>query len=209
MSRMGSVNWRNTERAVSEASEYMAKQARLELEAKRPRTSIRARWRKIGKTWQAVGNRKQKIRKNFVASGALVRSIESAPDGTSIGISALWYAQAIIEGRKPWRGAGFNGDKGIPLSTMKKWTEVRRLRPTDPQTGEFLKNIEIGKRGGRKDNKRIMRFLMNRKIKNFGIEPFDFVGIARETTIAIEGDKIRKAIREDIIENLGTKYNTR
>lgn len=168
----------------------MAKQAKLELQAKRSRTSIRATWKRVGTQWRVVGKRKQKFRGNFVASGKLVRSIRPAARDLSIGISAEWYADAIIEGRKPWRGAGFKGRKGIPVETMKTWTRQKRMRPRDPASNMFIKNTP--------QNRRAQQFLINRKIKHFGTEPFDFVSIAFSSTMAMHEQKIQDAITQDL-----------
>lgn len=179
---MAGVKWDNLNKANEAASDYMASQAKLELQAKRTRTSYRASWRKTGSSWMPTSVRKQRIRKNFEASGTLVRSIQGLRRENVIGISAESYSQYIIEGRKP--------GKGIPLRAIESWARTRRLRPKDPETGEFIRVT--------RNTKKAMTFMMNRKIKHFGIEPFDFVKIARETTISQHRDKITEAIKKDI-----------
>lgn len=182
---METVDWKHTETLVDEASDYFAEQAKLELQAKRPRTSIRAKWAKVGNTWQPTSARRQIIRKNFVASGQLVGSIEPEPSDTTIAISANKTSEYVINGRKKGRYA--------PVNKIDTWAKIRGLRPRDPETGEFIKNTN--------NNKRAMRFLMNRKIKFFGIDPFDFVGIARDTMIYVYEDKLIEALKQDIIDN--------
>lgn len=189
------ADYPNTEKLLVDAAAFYADQAKLELKAKRPRTAIRATWKKIGNTWEPEFVRKQKIRAPFVASGNLVNSIKPIADGLEFGISMAWYGDAIRKGRKPWPGAQFNGDKGIPPTSMKQWAQMKRLRPKDPKTGQFLGNNE--------KTQKAMRFLMNRKIKHFGIEPFDFQKIALATTLSKYRSKINDSIKQDIEGQIG------
>ena len=184
------TDYKNTEKVLKAAADFFASQARLELKATRPRTAIRADWKKVGNGWQVVGVRKQKFRAPYVASGNLVNSIKPISRGLEFGISMDWYGQAIIKGRKPWPNAEFKGDKGIPLATMKSWATMKKMKPKDPATGKFLENSD--------KNKRAMQFMMNRKIKHFGIEPFDFRAIAYQTTMSKYRDKINDAVKQDI-----------
>lgn len=189
------TNYPSTEKLLVKVADFYAAQARLELQAKRPRTAIRASWKKVGTGWQVVGVRKQKYRAPFVASGNLVKSIQPIAKGMEFGIKMDWYGDAIRKGRKPWPDAKFNGDKGIPLTTMKSWAQMKRLRPKDPESGQFLPPND--------KNKRAMQFMINRKIKHFGIEPFDFQSIALKTTLSKYRDDINKAIKQDIEGQLG------
>lgn len=179
---MAGVEWTNMNKALASASEYMAKQAQIELEAKRTRTAYRASWKKTGSSWQPTSVRKQRIRKNFSATGTLVRSIEGLRKDKNLGIRLEKYAQYIVDGRKPGRG--------VPPKAIQEWTRNRRLKPKNPETGEFIRATRA--------NKRAMAFMMNRKIKHFGIEPFDFVKIARETTLDQKQKDINQAIKKDI-----------
>jgi hypothetical protein len=43
---------------------------------------------------------------------------------------------------------------------------------------------------------------MKRKIKNFGIEPFDFIKMTRRATLAKYRDEIAAAVKKDIQNNL-------
>lgn len=195
---MATAKYTRTEKVVKEASEFMAGQAKIELGAKRTRVAIRASWRKTGNRWQPVMVSKQRIRKNFTASGNLVRSIRSTATGTQISLSMDWYAEAIIQGRKPWDKAKFSGRRGIPLDSISRWARVRRLRPKNPATGEFIANTQA--------NRSAALFMMNRKIKYFGIEPFDFMKIAQESTVHKYEKQITAALKLDIIDILGTKF---
>jgi hypothetical protein len=191
------INYTNTEVVMANASIFMSSQSQLELTAKRPRTAIRAQWKKIGDGWKVVSVQKKVFRGNYVASGNLVKSIRPFAKGLEFGITANWYAEAIRAGRKPWANAKFSGGKGIPIDTMKEWTTIKRLRPRDPSSGQFLKNNET--------NKKAMRFMMNRKIKYFGIEPFDFKSIAQKSMMAKFKPQIDAAIKLDQMLYLAEK----
>lgn len=183
---MADAKWDHTNAMLLEASDYMAKQARIELGAKRPRTAIRASWRKSGRNWVPSKVRKKTIRKNFEASGDLVRSVTGLREEGVLGIEFLQYGEYVISGRKK--------GKWVPRDAMRDWIQNRKLRPRDPETGEFVKNT--------KQARRAMAFMMNRKIKYFGIEPFDFAGIARTTTLEQYDSKIQEAISKDIINQI-------
>lgn len=179
-----------TEAIIQEAGNFMAQQVRYELQAKRKRTSIKAKWKKNGSEWQPTSVKKSTINKNFVSSGNILKSVKPIADGLEFGVDFAWYGQAIIEGREPW--GKFKGNKGIPVETMNKWIQQRRLRPRN--NGKFIGNSD--------KNKRAMAFMMNRKIKHFGIEPFNFVKMPRQVTIDRFLPKIKDAIKQDIQNSL-------
>ena len=186
------TKYKLTEEVVKEAANYMAKAAQLTLQAKHTRTAIRANWKKVGDGWQPINVNKQKLRANYVASGNLVRSIKPIAEGLEFGIEFDSYGQRIIDGRQPF---GKNkGGKGIPPSTLNEWMKMKRLRPKDPKSGQFIKNTE--------SNRRAMSFMINRKIKHFGIEPFDFVKMPRTYTLDKFRQKITDAVKQDITNNL-------
>jgi hypothetical protein len=72
--------------------------------------------------------------------------------------------------------------------------KMKRLRPKDPSSGQFIKNTE--------SNRKAMSFMINRKIKHFGIEPFDFIKMPRTYTMDKYRVKITEAVRQDITNNL-------
>ena len=176
-----------TEQVIEKAAEYQAAQTKLQLQAKRKRISIRATWKKTGDNWTPVSVEKKTVNKNFVATGNLVRSVKPFSQDLEFGVEFAWYGQAIIEGRKPW--GKYNGGKGIPVDVMKKWTNDRRLRPRNSQN-QFIKNT--------KSNRNAMAFMMNRKIKYFGIEPYDFAKLPRQVTLQKFNAEIKNAIKKDI-----------
>jgi hypothetical protein len=182
------IAFNNSEAVVAEYSQKWAVAARLLLEVKRPRTSIRTKWKKVGGGWEVAKSVKKTFRGNYVASGQLVNSIQPNPNGMTLGITALWYADAIQAGRKPWQNAKFKGNIGIPPNAMRNWTKMKRIQPRDLSTGRFKS----------KATAEGMRFAMNRKIKHFGIEPFPFVTMARTEILPSFNKALTKAMAKDI-----------
>ena len=140
------IAFKNSEAVVAEYSNKWAVAARMMLELKRPRTSIRAKWKKVGGGWQVVSATKKTFRGNYVASGQLVSSIQADPKGLTLGISMNKTADYVQRGRKP--------GKGIPLDSMRSWVKMKRIQPRDLSTGKFKS----------KANEEGMRFMINRKI---------------------------------------------
>jgi hypothetical protein len=189
------MKYKLTAVVVKDAANFMAKAAQLTLQAKHTRTAIRASWKKVGSSWEPTSVTKQKIRANYVASGNLVRSIQPIAEGLEFGIEFDSYGQMLINGRQPF---GKNkGGKGIPPSTLREWGKMRNLRPKDPKSGQFIKNTE--------SNRKAMFFMMNRKIKHFGIEPFDFVKMPRRYTLDKYTQPIKDAIRQDITNTIANR----
>jgi hypothetical protein len=192
------TKYKLTEEVVKEAANFMAKAAQLTLQAKHTRTAIRANWKKVGEGWQPTNVTKQKFKANYVSSGNLVRSIKPIAEGLEFGIEFDSYGQRIIDGRQPF---GKNkGGKGIPPSTLNEWMKMKRLRPKDPSNGQFIKNTAA--------NKKSMSFMINRKIKHFGIEPFDFVKMPRTYTMIKYRAKIKEAVMQDIANQQKPQGNT-
>ena len=174
------IAFKNSVAVVADYSKKWAIACRAMLEVKRPRVSIRAKWKKVGGGWQVVSATKKTFRGNYVASGELVNSIQADPNGLTLGITMNKTADYVQKGRKP--------GKGIPLDAMRNWTKMKRIQPRDMGTGRFK---------GKAD-KNAMRFMMNRKIKYFGITPFPFVTEARQQILPSFNKALTKAMKQDI-----------
>ena len=131
-----------------------------------------------------VSATKKTFRGNYVASGELVNSIQAEPNGLTLGITMNKTADYVQKGRKP--------GKGIPLDSMRNWTKMKRIQPRDLSTGKFKS----------KANAEGMRFMMNRKIKYFGITPFPFVTEARQQILPSFNKALAKAMKQDIQKGL-------
>ena len=72
---------------------------------------------------------------------------------------------------------------------------MKRIQPRDMGTGRFK---------GKADEN-AMRFMMNRKIKYFGIEPFPFVTQARQQILPSFNKALTQAMSQDIKKGLFKK----
>lgn len=181
------MNYRETEKIVKQASMFFAQKAIQQLKTTRKKLSIRASWKKVGDDWQPVDVKKKRINGVITSSGNLAKSIKPFSKGLEFGIEMDWYGQMVVNGRQP---AGKNrGGKGIPISAMNTWLQMKRIKARDFKTGQYTK-----------DNK-AMGFLMNRKIKHFGIEGIDFVKDARQRTQQEYNNKFKEAVKQDLINN--------
>jgi hypothetical protein len=147
------------------------------------RTGIRANWKRAGKNWMAYNVKKSTYTGSISASGNLQNNIKVAKFGNlDWGITMPFYSKFIIEGRKK--------GKGIPISVMNKWVRQKRIKPRGGD-GKFAKM-----------SKESLGFLMNRKIKYFGIEGYDFVSPEREAIKKRFKSALTRAVNEDIKELL-------
>lgn len=178
------IAFKNSIEVVADYSKKWAIACRAMLEVKRPRVSIRAKWKKVGDGWQVVSSTKKTFRGNYVASGELVNSIQADPKGLTLGITMNKTADYVQNGRKP--------GKGIPLDSMRNWTKMKRIQPRDMSTGRFK----------RKADANAMRFMMNRKIKYFGIAPFPFVKEAQQQILPSFNKALTQAMKQDIKKGL-------
>jgi hypothetical protein len=185
---MDSANLPRATAVYKEMADLWSDQMAISLRAKRKRVSVRAKWKKVGSGWQPISNTKKTFRANYVASGQLVNSIQVSGSGFNLSVDMASYAQFIIDGRSPMGKA--KGGKGIPISTMKDWAKTRKIRPRDMETGQFIPNTAA--------NQKSMRFMMNRKIKHFGIEPYDFTKITKEYVLQEYKPELVKALKKDI-----------
>jgi hypothetical protein len=192
---MDSANFPLSSSVMSTMTSAWAKQLKLSLLAKRKRISIRAKWQRIGKGWQPKGHTKKSFRANYVASGQLVNSIKAEGSGLDWDVSMESYANLIIMGRSKMGKA--KGGKGIPIATMKDWAKSRKIKPRDMETGQFIKNTSA--------NQNAMRFMFNRKIKHFGIEPYNFPKHTKEYILQEYKGKLTSALRKDIQQLIKSK----
>lgn len=145
------------------------------------RTGIRANWKRAGKNWMAYNIKKRTYTSSISASGNLTQNIKVVKeDNLEYAVSMPFYSKFIIEGRKK--------GKGIPIRVMDKWIRQKRIKPRGGD-GKFTKM-----------SKETLGFLMNRKIKYFGIEGYDFVTPEREDIKKRYKSALTRAINQDIAE---------
>ena len=109
-------------------------------------------------------------------TGNLSRSLKVLDTPCGISISMLDYGQAVDEGRRP--------GKGIPPVILEKWVEQKLRADEDPDS---------------------VAYMINRKIKRFGIKPTNFLGNAFATVDKMEIPEVHDALFEDLMESLKEK----
>jgi len=151
------------------------------------KTGIRANWKRAGKNWMAYNIRKSSYTSQISASGNLANNIKVVKkDNYDFEVTMPFYAKFLIEGRKK--------GKGIPINVMNKWIRQKRIKPRGGD-GKFTSM-----------SKESLGFMMNRKIKYFGIEGFDFVTPEREQIKKRFKSALSRAMNSDI-KDLINKFN--
>ncbi len=101
--------------------------------------------------------------------------------------------------RKKKYHSGGTPNKGIPITPtnprpLEGWAKSKKIRPRNLETNAFIKNNA--------ENRDAMGYLMNRKIKWFGIEPTPFIDEAREYAEQNNRARLEEAIKKDIENSL-------
>lgn len=176
------MEFANLNSALKGFADFTASQMKINLGAKVTRKIYRSKW-KNGKPYNT---RVKTIRANHDASGSLINSINVVKQKRGYGISMNSYATYVEYGRQK--------GKGVSPKELSKWINNKNLKPRNLVTGQFLKNNT--------KNKKAMAFMMNRKIKNFGIEPFPFIDMSFESADYKFKNAITEAMAKDIYKNL-------
>lgn len=186
---MASAKFPRLEEVLTEMGDWVVKKAKQNLGARQTRKNVRATW----KNGRPTGFTFKKAQRDLKASGRLQKSLgyELKEDGQSIVVKykGLDYGFYLDRGRYPFMKGVAQG-KGIPPAKMRDWIDASKIQPRDLTTGQFIEKTE--------SNMRSMAFLMNRKIKWFGIEPTHFFSEPEEQARDKYEAKIIEAFEEDI-----------
>ena len=186
---MASAKFPRLEAVLTEMGDWVVKKAKQNLGARQTRKNVRATW----KNGRPTGFEFKKAQRDLKASGRLQKSLgyDLKEDGQSIVVKykGLDYGFYLDRGRYPFMKGVAQG-KGIPPAKMRDWIEASRIQPRDLTTGQFIEKTE--------SNMRSIAFLMNRKIKWFGIEPTHFFSEPEEQARDKYEQKIIEAFEEDI-----------
>ncbi len=173
----------------------VVERAKKELNALKPRKVYRARWKRGRlKSFQV------KIKQHRAdSSGALKNSLQydvvETSQGATLVIESLDYGVYVQEGRLPGRG--------IPSRAMDKYIREKKIRPQDTVKGGFKK---FDKNNKKDRNLKAMAFMMNRKIKYFGIEPNPFMNEAIAFAQPKLAEELSEAYAKDIADQLRESY---
>jgi len=150
------------------------------LRRKTKRTGVTANWKKTGSnSWKPYNIRKRKYTANRMASGFLHDNTKVIKmDVYEYAVTMPWYVDVLINGRKK--------GKGIPVKVMDKWIKKKKIKPRGAD-GKF-----------KSMSRETLGYLMNRKIKYFGIEGENFIAPERNMIMKNYKSAITRAINKDI-----------
>ena len=187
---------KHVEEAVKEFGELVVERAKKELNAVKPRKVYRASWSngKLKSVQVKVKNYKSN------STGELRDSIDYKVTNdfgvVSLSIMTAEHGDFVNRGRLP--------GKGIPPRAMAAWIKAKGIRPQNIKSGGFVKSKEGTAKGDA--NLKAMAFMMNRKIKFFGIEANPFMTDAIAFAKPLLQEKLGPAYAQDIVNNLEIKY---
>ena len=182
---MAGVNLPKTDAQLERIAIAFKEALQSAMRRKRKRTSLRVKWAKTQTGWKPKKVTKGSYTSNMVASGYLLNNTKVVSKGPlDYSVSMPSYAKFLIEGRKK--------GKGIPVRNMDSWIKQKRIKPKN-EKGQV-----------KKMDKRTLGFLMNRKIKYFGIEGYDFVAPERKDILRRYNSALSKAMNQDL-QNIITK----
>jgi len=195
---MASAKFPRLEAVLEEMGDFVVKQAKRNLTEKRERINVRAKW----EDGRPTSFEFKKGKRKSSASGTLEKSLgydlKETDQGIVIKYRGRSYGLYLDKGRYPFM-KGVGGGKGLPTKKvggrlesprLNQWIKSKRIQPRDLTTGQFIEKTE--------SNMRSMAFLMNRKIKWFGIEPTHFFSEPEEQARDKYEQKIIEAFEEDI-----------
>ncbi len=147
----------NTKTYLNTWATELIRRARISLATVKNKKGVRATWKKSGKQWQPIGHKKVTYKSKSNATGRLSKSLDKDISVTqsdiTISLSMEDYGIYVDQGRKPGKYA--------PPPKLKAWSGVKGIQFRDFKTGRFIK-------------KSAGLFMVNRKIKHFGIEKTEF-----------------------------------
>jgi hypothetical protein len=175
---------------LNEFASLVVRDAKRELDAKQPRRSVKAVW----KDGKPVSWKERTIRRVPNTTGALKDSIryeiKEIQGNTVVFFYALEYWYYVNFGRKGILIQPTRPDaKAPPKGVIKAWTESKNIRPRD-EDGSFIPNTS--------SNRASMNYMINRKIKWFGISGTQFW----TKTFSIYADEMREKLGKRIAKDL-------
>jgi hypothetical protein len=124
---------------------------------------------------------KQLINANKVATGKLLKSLDyqviEVLENILIRISSESYLTFVDKGRKP--------GKMPPISPIKKWISVKKIKGRDSKTGRFIKQDSLA-------------FLIARSIGKNGIKPTNVIKKSIDNILRSKKELLGKAAAKDV-----------
>lgn len=175
---------KETEKILNAHAQKVISLAQINLGATRTKHRVRAKWKKLGpNAWQPISVQRIPFKGRISNSGNLAKSLgydlKVKPGEILLTyFSTSPYAVFVNDGRKP--------GKYVPLDNLDEWMRSKPIRSRD-SSGRF---------GGSPSS---TRFLINRKIKHFGIEPTYFFDEAYDKISDQLPKSIENALTEDFL----------
>lgn len=190
----------NAEKALSEYAEKLINDMKLSLGANRSRKNYRASWSNGKLKSYKVTRSNRRIDPKGPLGESLDYNIQVKNGNLFLDIQGLDYALYVNEGRKP--------GKGIPIKAMNDWLGSPKIKLQGIKKDKNGKLISTGFVSKTPKLIKSVGFLMNRKIKTFGIEPVPFIDEAikkNEGGISLLEEAYAKDIAEEIAKETGGK----
>ena len=178
---------KETVKIASEFATDVIRLARINLGATRTKYRVKAKWKRLGpKDWQPVSVQRIPFKGRITNTGKLAASHGVNLVRTSEGVviqffSTSGYASIVNDGRKPGKYA--------PVDKIDKWSKSKPVRVRDA-SGSFIAETT--------ENRSAQNFLINRKIKHFGIEATNYFNEAFEQSWKKYGNQFEEAISNDL-----------
>jgi hypothetical protein len=168
----------------------VVERAKKELNALKPRKVYRAKWKRGRLKSFQIKIKQQRADSSGALKNSLQYDVVDTTNGATLVIDSLDYGVYLQEGRLPGRG--------IPPRAMAQYIREKKIRPQDTVNGGFLKKTP--------QNLKAMAFMMNRKIKYFGIEPNPFMNEAIAFAQPKLAEELSEAYAKDIADQLRDSY---
>jgi hypothetical protein len=184
----------SVEQSLNEFAEKVISNAQRELGTTKPRKSYKAKWRNGKVTSFEVKMKRRRSDNTGALRESLDYDVQKTGGGYLLTISSLDYGIFVNEGREP--------GKGMPVAILKRWLKSKPVR-LQKEGGGFIKQTPKGIDS--------LAFLINRKIKAFGIEANPFMSMSLEKyqpeLAGSIGEEYAKQVAETIRERYSKKFN--
>jgi hypothetical protein len=180
---MAGVKMPNTEAQIERMAIAVQEGVRSAIRRPTKKVGVKLKWKKVGDGWEFKKAGKKTYRSRIKATGNLEQNTKAVKiDTFSWQLQMPYYTYWLINGRKK--------GKGVPPQILQKWLKVKRIKPRN-EKGRFVKM-----------SREALGFLINRKIKYYGIDGNDFITPEIEDVERRYKSALTRAVNKDIELNL-------
>ncbi len=189
------MGFANTLEVLNKYGEEVVRRAKMNLNITLTIPTAKATgWRNGQPTGVKKGTKKRRVSASGKLRDSIAYEIKETDTEVMVNVLGADYWEVVDKGRKPKLSKGASPVKGVPVDTLAKWSETKKIKPRDLNTGKFIKNTP--------KNRQAMNFLMNRKIRWFGTAPTQFMTYALNDARSIFEDEITQAVLKDVAKNI-------